>query len=101
MLRLTGCLLLPLCVYGQHNEVREEDRPAVISGLVVSDGSSEPLPRAQILLKPAEVGLSTMVANSDEHGRFVFFNVRPGTYVLQASATVTCPPRTRRAAGFA
>jgi Carboxypeptidase regulatory-like domain len=84
MLRLVACAILPLCVYGQRGDGREEVRPAVVSGSVLSDASGEPLPRAQILLKPIEAGLSAMVAETDEHGKFVFFNLKPGNYVIQA-----------------
>jgi hypothetical protein len=84
MLRLSACALLPLCIYGQHSEGRDEVRPAVVSGSVLSDGSGEPLARAQILLKPVEAGLSTVVAETDEYGRFVFFKLKPGNYVVQA-----------------
>jgi hypothetical protein len=62
----------------------EETKPAIVSGSVMSYGSGEALPRAQILLKPVEPGLSQIVAESDDHGKFVFYDPKPGSYFVQA-----------------
>jgi hypothetical protein len=79
MLRVAAIALLALCVYAG-----EETRPAIISGSVVSYGSGELLPRTQVLLKPVEPGLSQIVAETDDHGRFVFYDLKPGSYFVQA-----------------
>jgi hypothetical protein len=80
MPRLLALALLALCVYSGESE---ETRPAIVSGSVVSYGG-EFLPRAQVLLKPVEPGLAQIVAESDDHGRFVFYDPKPGSYFVQA-----------------
>jgi hypothetical protein len=82
MLRLVALALLALCVCS--GEDGEETRPAIVSGSVVSDGSGEALPRALVVLKPVEPGLTQIVAESDDHGRFVFYDPKPGSYFVQA-----------------
>jgi hypothetical protein len=83
MQRLPAACLFAFCVYANDTE-GTQTRPAVVSGSVQSFGSGAPLARAQVLLKPVEAGLSQLVAESDDHGRFLFFDLKPGSYFVQA-----------------
>ncbi len=80
--------LFAIAVFALHacagEDGANETRPAVVSGSVVGFGSGEPLARAQVVLKPVQPGLAQVAAESDDHGRFVFYGPKPGSYFVQA-----------------
>jgi hypothetical protein len=63
------------------------DTPAVnsIEGTVLNDRTGLPLPRAHVVLLPAQAGLTTVAVDADDKGAFALRGVAPGRYSLSAS----------------
>ena len=61
--------------------------PAVnsITGTVLNDRTGMPLPRAHVMLLPAQAGLTTVEADTDEKGVFAIRDFESGRYSLSAS----------------
>ena len=61
--------------------------PAVnsITGTVLNDRTGLPLPRAQVMLVPAQAGLRGVAVDADEKGAFTIRDIEPGRYSLSAS----------------
>jgi hypothetical protein len=61
--------------------------PAVnsIEGTVLNDRTGLPLPRAHVVLLPAQTGLSAVAVDADEKGAFAIRDFAPGRYSLGAS----------------
>jgi iron complex outermembrane receptor protein len=55
---------------------------ATVAGIVLDDGSGEPLPGANVLLSSTDFRTG---AAADDDGRFVIANVRPGLYRVEVS----------------
>lgn len=56
-----------------------------MGGTVLSDRTGLPLPRAHIILRPAQAGLSAVGVDTDDKGLFTFKDIEPGRYSLIAS----------------
>lgn len=56
-----------------------------VSGVVISARDGKPLKRASVLLKPVEAKTPARSDTTDDKGRFLFPNVRPGRYSLEAA----------------
>ncbi len=61
--------------------------PAVnlIGGTVLNDRTGLPLPRAHVVLSPAQAGLSAVAVDANEKGEFAIRDVESGRYSLSAS----------------
>jgi hypothetical protein len=70
-------------------------QPGSVAGTVRSDSTGQPLRRAQVLLSPADAGGSSLVQTTDDHGKFSFPKVLPGTY----SVSVQCDGYLKQTAG--
>lgn len=64
--------------------VDDAARGAWIHGSVVSDLTGQPLLRAQVILKPVSGATSSVLAETDERGRFILNRISPGTYSIVA-----------------
>jgi hypothetical protein len=56
-----------------------------IEGTVLNDRTGLPLPRARVLLTPAQAGLSAVAVDADEKGAFAIRDIESGRYSLSAS----------------
>jgi len=56
-----------------------------IEGAVLNDRTGQPLPRAHVVLTPAEGGLRPFAADTDEKGAFAIRDIAPGRYSLSTS----------------
>jgi hypothetical protein len=56
-----------------------------IGGAVLNDRTGLPLPRAHVTLLPAQAGLRTIEADTDDKGAFLFHDFESGRYSLNAS----------------
>lgn len=56
-----------------------------IAGTVLNDRTGLPLPRAHVMLLPAQAGLSAVAADADEKGVFTIRDIASGRYSLSAS----------------
>jgi hypothetical protein len=56
-----------------------------IEGTVLNDRTGQPLPRAHVVLLPAQAGLSGVAVEANEKGVFAIRNVESGRYSLSAS----------------
>jgi Carboxypeptidase regulatory-like domain len=98
--RLKLCVFIlctAACSFGQNvpDAAEAEHKPGSIAGVVRSDTTGQPLRRAQVLLKPADAGGSSLAQSTDETGKFWFPKVIPGSY----SVTVQRDGYLRQTAG--
>lgn len=83
MLPAFGLLLVSAALFGQENPTRGE--PAAIEGTVTKLGTGEPLPDVRVTATGAS---GARKVTTDAQGRFVITDLAPGTYNLDASATL-------------
>ena len=62
--------------------VQSPQETSVIEGFVVRMGSGEPLPKAQVMLRPEQGRRPVFGVLTDSGGRFRVANIRPGSYRL-------------------
>ena len=75
---LLGVALSCLCLLGTWTQASAQE-PYTIQGVVVDEGTAEPLPSVQVLLQGTSIGTLT-----DAAGRYSFeAAVRPGTYTVR------------------
>jgi hypothetical protein len=72
-------LLLTQIIAGQ------QPAPAVVDGIVVKLQSSDPLSKVRVELLTDSGGTTDIATTTDDTGKFIFPNVRPGKYRLLAS----------------
>ena len=77
--------LAAVCAAAQRGTAKVDAGATVVAGSVLNDGTGEPLSRAQVLLQPMVAGLSPIALESDEHGAFLFYDLKPGTYSVQVA----------------
>src|SRR3984957_3280652 len=56
-----------------------------IEGTVLNDRTGLPLPRAHVVLLPAQAGLSPVAVDADEKGAFAIRDIASGRYSMSAS----------------
>ena len=66
------------------SRTNDEGKGAWIHGTVVSDLNGQPLQRAQVVLRPISGTTNGVMAETDEHGRFVMNRIGPGAYSMVA-----------------
>src|SRR5260370_29570711 len=79
---LQPCLLVALmpCVMGQVTSALPE--PGSIAGVVLNDLTGHPLKRAEVVLRPAQSGLTAFSQSTGVDGAFSFPRVAPGRYSI-------------------
>ncbi|HUA17961.1 MAG TPA: carboxypeptidase-like regulatory domain-containing protein [Bryobacteraceae bacterium] len=89
---LKFCLLLPFLLAPalaqdqpsapSPSDLSDTNQPGAIQGTVLSDATSEPLRRAQVLLRGADAKTGGSYETTDETGSFSFPKVAPGRYSI-------------------
>ncbi|HXG34430.1 MAG TPA: carboxypeptidase-like regulatory domain-containing protein [Bryobacteraceae bacterium] len=69
---------------GERSEVTDPKQLCKVEGRVVNAVTGEPLRKVSLTLRRMAASADTLIATSDQEGRFVFENVEPGTYQLIA-----------------
>jgi hypothetical protein len=77
------CLLGSLAL-AQQTRTPPRYQEARLEGRVLSDRDGQPLPRARVVLRPVEAGLTTIGVEGDENGNFAIWHIAPGRYTLLA-----------------
>lgn len=65
-------------------EVTDPKQLCKVEGRVVNGVTGEPLRKVSLTLRRMAASADTLIATSDQEGRFVFENVEPGSYQLTA-----------------
>jgi hypothetical protein len=84
--RYAGLLaILSLSARAQSSAAAERPDPASLTGVVTSQRTGRPLPRANVVLKPTQTGLAPLSDTTDEKGRYSFPDAAPGRYEIEVS----------------
>jgi hypothetical protein len=62
----------------------DPNKGAWIYGTVISDQTGQPLTRAEVILRPAGNSINSVLAETDERGKFVISRAGPGAYTITA-----------------
>lgn len=81
---LVLCLLTANAQTTKSARADNPDKGAWIHGTVISDATSQPLQRAQVVLRPAAGTAPAIGAETDENGRFIINRISPGSYTVMA-----------------
>ncbi len=68
----------------ERSEVTDPKQLCKVEGRVVNAVTGEPLRKVSLTLRRMAASADTVIATSDQEGRFVFESVEPGTYQLTA-----------------
>src|ERR1700733_6933831 len=77
--------LMPVPALAQSPAAPPNSAANSIEGTVLNDRTGLPLPRAHVVLSPAQAGLGPVAVDADEKGAFAIRDVESGRYSLSAS----------------